>query len=630
MTTARYNRGSVLIVALVFLLLLTIAGVSAMRLVRLDVQATGATIERSYATQASEAALIEAEEFVHQQFADFESIQFFDTIAEYNTFNVDQAGTGNECRPLVANGSICFVEQACVNGYCMPGQYDANARTDMVTALADDPNATVGAEYIYPIGASPTQLADDFPDVDTRQNTIDSRLLTAKTTRFWETEANFTNSSLVASVSVPVTDTNGFTVSTADEEYAVSYIVEFVGFNLAPGANVAQATQAANLPPSASWLMTYRVTAMINPKADRLGNSETIFDDSRTMVQALYTRRMPASIPMVVGVRNAYITTGNASGTGGFTSTDVKYGCPISSSVADWNSSLCRFTEDVAPVAANQYKIGTPVLAAGNILDYHDPIDDPATSAERDTLVRSISRDARDGSDRDFAINLPAMSNDEYFELYFEGASKKEIYEAAYDTANRSVVKIDLSALNAGGCTDGTFSEADIAAANIVVLEGSLNIDGSTDHPLAACDFARESKVLITGNLDYTGNIGPTDTNSLNATPPTDPTDAVGSPPWEVGLIYSMGKSTWGVDPVTGDYFDTPITHTLPSASGPVNKPSKFSGSNWIYSMLAFEEDLSLHTSLNVLPQFPIGGSTSQVANQSRSRYAWRELDFPF
>lgn len=88
-----------------------------------------------------------------------------------------------------------------------------------------------------------------------------------------------------------------------------------------------------------------------------------------------------------------------------------------------------------------------------------------------------------------------------------------------------------------------------------------------------------------------------------------------------------MGKASWGVD-TSGNYTDTAITHA--PAGVDVKRPSVFSGSARFYSMLAFEEDLSVNQSLWVEPKFPIGAQQSQIANQTRSRYAWRELDFPF
>lgn len=615
---ARNQKGSVLIIALVFLLLLTIAGVSAMRLVRVDVQATGATIERSYAVQASEAALIQAEQFVHQRLANFNAIQFFETQAQLTAFNDAQTVSTSECAP--SGTTICFVENSCVNGFCMPGRYNATARVDMVNAVASDPAAIVGAQYIYPIGSSPTQLAIDFPSASARENEISNRLAQAKTTKFWETEANFTNSTLGATVRVPVVSNSGFAISNQQEALTVPYIIEFVGFNLDQGAVATQATQAANLPPSNSWLMTYRVTAMVSPSG-----GETIFDGSRTMIQALYTRRLPANIPMVVGVRNNYITSDDGSGAGGFTALVVNYGCDESVTPTDWNDPNCRFGQDIAPVAANNYKTGDAVfLSDGTTLDYHKNIEDTT----KDILGDSIRRNATDNSARDNAIDLPAMSQDEYFELYFNGMSKKKIYQLADGSVtpaagDPTVVKVTPQD---GQCSGTTAGDTAVASAEIVVFDGTINMD-ATDHPLYECDFARGARVLIRGNLNYTGGMGTTDIGVLDLATPGTPSDGVGAPPWEVSLIYSMGKASWDVD-TAGNYTDTAITHAPDGVD--VKRPSVFSASARFYSMLAFEEDLSINQSLLVEPKFPIGAQQSQIANQTRSRYAWRELDFPF
>lgn len=62
------QRGSVLIVSLIFLLLLTIVGVSAMNMTSLEEKMSGNFRDHDLAFQASEAALIEAEDYVEANF----------------------------------------------------------------------------------------------------------------------------------------------------------------------------------------------------------------------------------------------------------------------------------------------------------------------------------------------------------------------------------------------------------------------------------------------------------------------------------------------------------------------------------------------------------------------------------
>lgn len=62
------QRGSVLIVSLVFLLLLTIVGVSAMNMTSLQEKMSGNFRDHDLAFQASEAALVEAEDYVEANF----------------------------------------------------------------------------------------------------------------------------------------------------------------------------------------------------------------------------------------------------------------------------------------------------------------------------------------------------------------------------------------------------------------------------------------------------------------------------------------------------------------------------------------------------------------------------------
>lgn len=92
---ARSDRGSVLIVSLVFLLLLTIVGVSAMNMTNLEEKMSGNFRDHDLAFQSAETALLDAEEFVE------------------TTFDVDRALTdpacaGTNCYSSSCNGGLCF------------------------------------------------------------------------------------------------------------------------------------------------------------------------------------------------------------------------------------------------------------------------------------------------------------------------------------------------------------------------------------------------------------------------------------------------------------------------------------------------------------------------------------------
>lgn len=95
----RSNRGSVLIVSLVFLLLLTIVGVSAMNMTNLEEKMTGNFRDQDLAFQTAESALLDAEEFVE------------------NTFDIDQALTDPAC-----SGANCYSSN-CNGGLCFHGEF---------------------------------------------------------------------------------------------------------------------------------------------------------------------------------------------------------------------------------------------------------------------------------------------------------------------------------------------------------------------------------------------------------------------------------------------------------------------------------------------------------------------------
>lgn len=99
------EKGSVLIVSLIFLLLLTIVGVSSMNMTNLEERMAGNFRDHDLAFQAAEAALLDAEEFVE------------------NTFDITQAYTNPAC-----SGTLCYTA-ACTGGLCFQGSFDSSSTT---------------------------------------------------------------------------------------------------------------------------------------------------------------------------------------------------------------------------------------------------------------------------------------------------------------------------------------------------------------------------------------------------------------------------------------------------------------------------------------------------------------------
>lgn len=97
---SRSNKGSVLIVSLVFLLLLTIVGVSAMNMTNLEEKMTGNFRDHDLAFQTAETALLDAEEFVEA------------------TFDIDRALTDPAC-----SGTNCY-SSSCNGGLCFHGEFE--------------------------------------------------------------------------------------------------------------------------------------------------------------------------------------------------------------------------------------------------------------------------------------------------------------------------------------------------------------------------------------------------------------------------------------------------------------------------------------------------------------------------
>lgn len=100
MKTRDSHRGSVLIVSLVFLLLLTLVGISAMNMTNLEEKMTGNFRDHDLAFQAAEAALIEGEEFVEA------------------SFDIRQGLTNPAC-----TGTNCYT-QNCSSGLCFHGTFE--------------------------------------------------------------------------------------------------------------------------------------------------------------------------------------------------------------------------------------------------------------------------------------------------------------------------------------------------------------------------------------------------------------------------------------------------------------------------------------------------------------------------
>ena len=94
------QKGSVLIVSLVFLLLLTIVGVSAMNMTNLEEKMTGNFRDHDLAFQTAEAALLDGEAFVEA------------------TFDINQALTNPAC-----TGANCYTD-ACDEGLCFHGTFN--------------------------------------------------------------------------------------------------------------------------------------------------------------------------------------------------------------------------------------------------------------------------------------------------------------------------------------------------------------------------------------------------------------------------------------------------------------------------------------------------------------------------
>jgi len=119
------QRGMVLLMALVFLLILTVAGVSAMRLANVEEKMTSNFGERNLAFQSAEAALVEAERFLDE--SDFQQGNFYsEGCAATTCFYSKDATSGLP---------------TCDDGLCFMGSFEPS-KTCTVTA-ATTPNAEI-------------------------------------------------------------------------------------------------------------------------------------------------------------------------------------------------------------------------------------------------------------------------------------------------------------------------------------------------------------------------------------------------------------------------------------------------------------------------------------------------------
>lgn len=594
------QQGSVLLISLVFLLLLTIAGASAIRLVNIDTQAIGANIERNYVYQAAEAGLIKAEQQVHQSLANFNNIRFY---------RADETIDANCEAQTLPDGTVepaslqCFKESQCIESLCMAGRYDRDVKNALLAATV---TYEAPASYLYPIGYSP----NDIPGANDSERTtyMVNQILTNRIAQPWRDNSIWEQAKTV-SAAITIPNASGFETT----EIAVKYLIEFRGFNLASeptgfmppttyaGMTYAQiARQPENLPPSEYWMMSYRVTVRLDETS-----VPDSYEGSRVMLQGLYNRHLPRSLPAVVGVRNRLITTRGLSTSAGFSDIFVDFGCTPE---GDITQPSCLFDAGMPPVASNSFKTGdrptapfTPIQING-YTSVHVDIQD----SNPQTIGNAFRRNATDNSVNDNARDIPMISKEDYFTLYF-GDSKTAVLSKALDTDDKTVALIDVSTLSTGDCvaSSGSYSATEISNADVIVYDGTIDIL-TTEHPFAQCTFKQGSKIFVTGNLNQRANLL---ANSMPSAP---------------GLIYVGGKASWSI--TDGVLSEAKLTHTVNGVSE--SQPSMLAGSNQFYSMLAFEEDLSVDNSMSVAPANPPTGYINASSLNQRSRYAWIERAF--
>jgi len=99
-----YQQGAVLIVSLILLLILTLVGVSGMKMTSLEERMSGNYKDHEMAFQAAEAALVEAENFLEN--TDLTTVDFYTDPAcsSTNCFKSDCSGGSINS----TNGGLCF------------------------------------------------------------------------------------------------------------------------------------------------------------------------------------------------------------------------------------------------------------------------------------------------------------------------------------------------------------------------------------------------------------------------------------------------------------------------------------------------------------------------------------------
>ena len=114
--STKNQQGAVLLVALVLLLILTVAGVSAMRISNVEERMTGNFNDRAIAVQVAEAMLVAAEEEINA--AQFQPLNFW-----------------SECN---AATTTCF-KSDCKDGLCFSGTYSATASGNCILGTTTSP-----------------------------------------------------------------------------------------------------------------------------------------------------------------------------------------------------------------------------------------------------------------------------------------------------------------------------------------------------------------------------------------------------------------------------------------------------------------------------------------------------------
>ncbi|WP_119393412.1 pilus assembly PilX family protein [Salinibius halmophilus] len=499
------QQGSVLIVALVFLVLLTIAGVSAMRLVQVDTQSVGASIERTYAQQAGEAALIRAEEIVHQRMANFDSVLFFaegeDTMDP--TDYLSRYGMSYADRTALCTGStVCFYEGQCVGGFCSVGYFDTKARQRITAA-----DTGVRPYHMFPLGLKPSEIggsetvptdsprvalytrdSSGSPVATTDKSAWQARKLSDLTAQKpWEPGGwyggNAWSNSMAIDVNVTTTSTSGLVTT---ETYQANALVEFLGFNLAEGADVADALKPENMPPSQYWMMTYRATVKVAPQEARDGTATTAFDGARTMVQGVYTRQIPQSIDAIMSINGEFARVDG-------TAVTIDYGENCLENEMLNGSDYCHFKSDIPPLVADGVSNTGWAPSFDNVGGCFK-----ATCANGNWSVQ-------DNPDK------PAMDTDQYFARYFKGASKTAVYDAA---VNDGAVFSPAEFL----------SGADMTGKKVVVIDGDVDL-GSTAFTASDWNIDPDARLWINGRLH------------------TDVTPGASLVMPKVGLFYVSGSS---------------------------------------------------------------------------------------